>query len=158
MTYKPKVLEVLAGGTGVTTSIGPTNGSTILGGGLTTYSPTIGDGTNNFTTSTANGWYQRIGAIYYFWINVIWTSKGSAVAGTSLKVSLPIAPSGTLNFAPVIIGKNDNITAANSLAGQITGSNQFIDFVNFRSGNTSQVINVSGAGNTGNMILSGFYQ
>ena len=53
------------------------------------YTPTIGDGTYNFSTSTQDGYYVIVGNLVYFEIWLKWTSKGSATSTSSLRISLP---------------------------------------------------------------------
>lgn len=52
-----------------------------------TYTPVIGDGTNDFTLTTASGTWTMIGNLVMVDIRVVWTSKGSASGDIS--VSLP---------------------------------------------------------------------
>ncbi len=60
-----------------------------IGGIVTTgtWTPTIGDGTNDFTTTTAVGEYRKIENQYFCNIRVIWNSKGSASG--NIEISLP---------------------------------------------------------------------
>ena len=57
----------------------------------TSYTPTIGDGTHNFTGGTNTGGYYRLGPLVIVFGSVSWTGKGSAVAGSALAISLPVA-------------------------------------------------------------------
>lgn len=59
------------------------------------WTPTIGDGTNNYTAGNAYGFYTRIGNRVFVNGVVSWTSIGSA-GGGQLLISLPIAVSATL--------------------------------------------------------------
>ena len=53
----------------------------------TTWTPTLGDGTNNFTLTTAVGKYQQFGNIVKGHFNLTWSSQGSASG--DLEISLP---------------------------------------------------------------------
>ena len=56
-----------------------------------TFTPTIGDGTNDFTLSGTNGNYTRVGRLVHIHeLDVIWTSKASA-SGTIVIEGLPYA-------------------------------------------------------------------
>lgn len=60
--------------------------------GVLSYSPTIGDGTNNFVLNpaTTQGYYCVQGNIVSFQATLSWTSKGSAVGASNVVVSLPV--------------------------------------------------------------------
>lgn len=67
----------------------------VLGGGTplanyleSTYSPTIGDGTNDFTLSQSIGIVTRIGAMVHIEASMTWTDQNSA-SGNVL-ISLPV--------------------------------------------------------------------
>ncbi len=47
------------------------------------FTPTIGDGTHNFTTVNHTGYYMQVGNVVYFEIWLQWTGKGSAISGDS---------------------------------------------------------------------------
>lgn len=51
-----------------------------------TWPVTIGDGTNNFVTSTSTGQYTRIGNTYFCYVQIVWTSKGTASGGISINL------------------------------------------------------------------------
>lgn len=84
-----------------------------------TYTPTIGDGTNNFTTSTAQGRYYKIGSFYSASIEVVWSSKASAVAGSTVVISLPAASAvtdpvaGTIGYASGVSYTSGTLFCAN---------------------------------------------
>lgn len=54
-----------------------------------TFTPTLGDGTNNFTLTTADGHYTKIGDRVLGSVDCIWTSIGSAGAGQLRVGALP---------------------------------------------------------------------
>ena len=59
-----------------------------------TYTPTLGDGTNNFTLSTANGFYTKIGRKVYASFQTVWTSIGSVGAAQFQIGGFPFTASG----------------------------------------------------------------
>lgn len=62
-----------------------------VGNDLLTWVPVLGDGTSNFTLSTALGQYVRIGNVVHIWCLVSWSSKGSATG--QIRLSMPITSS-----------------------------------------------------------------
>jgi hypothetical protein len=53
------------------------------------WSPTLGDGTNAYTLSTASGLYVKLGLLVLVTVDVAWTSIGSAGAGQLRLGGLP---------------------------------------------------------------------
>lgn len=63
-----------------------------------TFTPTIGDGTNDYTTTIADGFYTRAGKLVNVSINITWSSIGSAGA-TVLRIDdLPYTTRTTANY------------------------------------------------------------
>lgn len=147
----PTFADVLLSGlsaTGAVVTDGSKNLSAVAA--ATSYTPTIGDGTNNFTTSSATGSYYKLGSLYLVHIDITWTGKGSAVAGSSLSVSLPASALGT---GAVSIGLGSGLGFLGSYIGGFTNANQII----FYGGSNAGAINnatVSQSGSTGRIILS----
>lgn len=84
-----------------------------------TWSPTIGDGTNNFAMSTQLGSYTQIGDVITFTLQIVWTTKGSAGSSSNIRISLPSAPTRSFGF---FFGKVEAMThTATSIIA--TGSN-----------------------------------
>jgi len=84
----------------------------------TSYSPTIGDGTNSFTTTTAQGVYYKLGALIFLQICLVWTGKGSATAGSAVRISLPFSigastskVAASIGYAAGVIFPDDFFTA-----------------------------------------------
>jgi hypothetical protein len=122
-----------------------------------TYSPTIGDGTNNFTTSAASGWYYRVGARTFVNINITWTGKGSASSGATVRISLPI----TSNVAPgancFSIGFINGVTSTTGAPlAFCNGGDNYIQLINFVSGSSGSSVLVSGVGTSGQLQLAGW--
>jgi hypothetical protein len=59
-------------------------------GASNSYTPTIGDGTNNFTTTTQTGYYTQVGNLVYFEIWLQWSGVGSANQSANVQISLPV--------------------------------------------------------------------
>lgn len=87
-----------------------------------TWTPTLGDGTNNYTLSIAVGDYVKVGRHCTVSVCTAWTSIGSAGAGQLRILGLPFAPGGQANnqngFA---ISTMDGIDLTAAVA-QITGN------------------------------------
>lgn len=123
---------------------------------LQTYSPTIGDGTNNFTTSSANGFFYRVGALTFVNINIAWTNKGSASAGSALMLSLPITSGASPGSNTFSLGFINGITSATQILAFANGTDSKIQFVSAISGSSATSILVSGAATSGQIQLSGW--
>ncbi len=115
-----------------------------------TYTPTIGDGTNNFTTSTATGQYYQLGHLYIVTARLVWTDKGSASSGSNLKVSLPVALGANCIRAAVTLGSQSGIsfTGSTILANAITGDSFFTPF-GFSNTGVGTAVTVSQASASG---------
>jgi len=63
----------------------------------------VGDGTNNYTLSNNDNAYTKIGDMATYWIDVDWTSIGSAGAGQLRAAGLPFTStrSGAMNWGQV---------------------------------------------------------
>jgi hypothetical protein len=97
-----------------------------------TYTPTIGDGTNNFTTTTATGQYQKIGHLYIGQIFVAWTSKGSASSGSQLRVSFPTAVGASNSRVSLALGYLSGIGFTGSqLVATASSGNSYATFFGF---------------------------
>lgn len=120
-----------------------------------TYTPTIGDGTNNFTGGTASGWYYRYGARTIVHINVSWTGKGSAGAGSVVRISLPITSGAAPGANPFTIGFTNGITSLTQLMAYVNGTDNYVQLVSFVSGSSAASILVSGMGTSGQIQLTG---
>ncbi len=121
-----------------------------------TYTPTIGDGTNNFSTSSATGYYMRVGGRTFLSVRVVWTGKGSAVAGNILRISLPFTTSSSPNRYTYSFGYVAGITSTTQLLAVTNDAENYIRFFTFVSGAAPNAVNVSGAATTGEIQLSGF--
>jgi hypothetical protein len=128
-----------------------------------TYTPTIGDGTNNFTMSNANGWYSQSGDTVNFsaWLN--WSGKGSATG--AMRISLPFSITGagfyrssvsfgsTTGLVWTVAGKDVTLIGA-----LVTGSDYVQLSGNPSDGTAGTAILCSACLTAGNVIVSGTYR
>ena len=126
------------------------------GSSLVSYSPTIGDGTNNFTMTIQNGGYCVIGPhLVWVFAHIQWTDQGSAGAGNLIQVSLPFA-----------CGSDRATIAPGYMAGFPMAASQFVYLMQsgqayltvggMSGGNTVQE-NCGPFGTSGELQLSGVY-
>lgn len=139
------------------TGVVSTNGSKALQTqtSASSYTPTIGDGTNNFTTSVALGNYYQIGPMYIFTIQLTWTSKGSAAAGSNLVVSLPATQTSSLSAA-FSVGYNSGIGFTGSTLGaRAANTASSFGFYGTSTAGVLTQVTVSQASSSGSVIVSG---
>lgn len=119
------------------------------------YTPTIGDGTHNFTTTTQKGYYQKFGNQVYFEAWLVWSSKGSASG--NLVVSLPFTNQSSrpaFNF-----GYMANITNATQILGDSeAGLTNFTVAFTSTSGGAVAPVQVSNCGASGEIQVTGTYR
>ncbi len=100
--------------------------------------------------STQSGRYYKIGSLYHVNITIVWTGKGSASAGSQIKISLPatVAAEGgaSIGFASGIGFSGSYLTAAAT-------SNVILLFGWSNAGGGANV-NVSNLGTSGEIIVS----
>ena len=126
--------------------LGPTN----------TYTPTIGDGTYAFVTSKNYGYYAKVGNLVYFSIWLQWTGKGSAAAGNTLEISLPVPP--VIPRTTFTLGFLSGVSFTTELkAGTAGGLSYFTLFNVSNSGGSGTVIPVSSCSPSGELQVSGLY-
>ncbi len=88
-----------------------------------TWTPVIGDGTNNFTTTTALGFYTLIGKLMSFDMRLTWSSIGSA-SGV-IQCTLPFSSITTTNRRstfPVTYTNGFGISTGYSVSGRSEGT------------------------------------
>ena len=139
--------------TGIITADGSSNLASITA--ASTYTPTIGDGTNSFTTSTALGRYYKIGSLYFVSINLVWTSKGSASGASAIEVLLPATCAAT-DLVAATVGYAAGITyTSGTLMCANAGNSSNVSFYSISTGGAaSPPLTVSQASTTGNIILN----
>jgi hypothetical protein len=128
-----------------------------------TYTPTIGDGTNNFTMTNAEGWYSQIGDTVHFsaWLN--WSGKGSATG--AMRISLPFNISGTSFYrSSVSFGSTTGLVwtvagkDATLIGSLVTGSNYVQLSGNPSDGAAGTTVSCNNCLSAGNVIVSGTYR
>jgi len=127
-----------------------------------TFTPTLGDGTNNYTLSFAEGSYTKIGNQVIWHALLIWTSIGSAGASQLRMGALPFTSSAVGNITySAWIGSFDGLDTTATL-NQImprVGTNSTACFFNRANDNaaaTNLAANSSSA--SGGIQLSGVYR
>ena len=121
------------------------------------YTPTIGDGTYNFSTSTQDGYYVIVGNLVYFEIWLKWTSKGSATSTSSLRISLPFTmASERVGFSlAYLVG----FTFSNELtAGANNGASYILLYNLSNSGGSPSNETVADCATSGEIQISGVYR
>jgi hypothetical protein len=127
-----------------------------------TFTPTLGDGTNNYTLITAEGHYTRIGDRIIWDSIMVWSSIGSAGAGQLRMGGLPISSSNSGTYrATATIGSFSGLdtTAAESQITAVISNNSTdvkIERANDNAAPTSLAANSSSS--TGWLFLSGTYK
>jgi hypothetical protein len=126
-------------------------------GTTNSYTPAIGNGTFNFTTTTQSGYYAKVGNLVYFEAWVIWSSKGSAASG-NLSVTLPPVPVASTRAA-FNIGYVAGVTGVSQLVAISGGGGTTvsIDIFSGITGNTTGVP-VTSCATTGEIQITGTYR
>ncbi len=121
------------------------------------YSPTIGDGTDNFTMSIQDGYYVLVGNLVYFEIRLDWTSKGSAISTSSLRISLPFTvASERVGFSLAYL---TGFTFNNQLtAGANNGASYLLLYNLSNSGGSPSNETVADCATSGEIQVSGVYR
>jgi hypothetical protein len=148
-------IDILGNANTATTA---TNSNSVTGT-FTSYTPTIGDGTNSFVTSLASGFYLDLGTVIFVNGRITWTGKGSAVAGSAVRVTLPTTINAIKNNSVSInIGNSTGISFTNvTLQGLATTGNDFFNLHSASTIGTKTIINVSGASASGDIQFNCFY-
>ncbi len=119
------------------------------------YTPTLGDGTNNFTTSSAFGNYYQIGPVNMVSVDIVWTGKGSAAAGSAFRLTLPSSP---VRQVSMTIGYAQNIGFTGSyLVASAAGGTNAIFFAGTSNAGVETSVTVGQVGATGRLTATIFY-
>jgi hypothetical protein len=121
------------------------------------WTPTIGDGTINFITSSATGNYKVVGGICHFSLRVVWTGKNSASGGEILRVSLPVAADESWGVPSYAIGKFSGIPFDKTLVSNSPIGLQAAVFYDI-DGSVNAIVPVSSAASSGDVTISGSYE
>lgn len=124
-----------------------------------TYTPTLGDGTNNYTLTTAEGTYTKIGRVVIWHAVCVWNSIGSATS-SQLRVSIPVTAGSAPTYASAAIGAVsglDTTATENQLLARVPASAAYCEFVrvNDNAGATSLAAN--GSSSSGSIAVGGVY-
>lgn len=120
------------------------------------YTPTIGDGTNNFTTSVAVGSYYKIGHLYLYNIQITWTSKGSASG--AVRISLPGTIGASNTRVSSAIGYANGIGFTGSyLTAQASNGTAYSTLFGFSNTGVSTSVAAASLSTSGEIQLSGHF-
>lgn len=131
--------------------------------GPSTFTPTIGDGSNNFVLNGAAtaGYYSVIGNMVFYQASINWTSKGSAIAGQNVVIGLPV-PCLSAGSAIPIVGTSafgDLAAGANTIVmGHVQIGTRFaqLDYYNTSTQATGLVL-VSMMSAASGLNIQGWY-
>lgn len=126
-----------------------------LGNYLRSYTPTLGDGTNNFSMTGVSGHYVLIGNTINFWIRFNWSSKGSASG--AIVASLPVAVSSSIPNPSFTIGYTDGITFNSGISAFGTASSSNISLFTLTTGSFGVSLTDADFTATGYLLISGSY-
>jgi hypothetical protein len=123
-------------------------------GATNAYTPTIGNGSANFITSIASGYYAKMGNLVYFETWLTWYSKGSASSG-NLVVSLPFQVASAR--AVYSIGYVDGINYSGQMVPISSGGTSQITIFSVSSGGPT-AIPVTSCAASGEIQVTGWYR
>lgn len=126
-----------------------------VGNLLSTWTPVMGDGTNNFTLTTAKGTYTRIGNFIEFWVQVVWTSIGSA-SGV-IQITLPTTLSASMAPPSFSIGFSNGVTATGGVLTNAAAGTSQILFYDYVSGSAALALTNTAFAASGELQISGSY-
>jgi len=126
-------------------------------GTTNSYTPVIGNGTFNFTTTTHSGYYAKVGNLVYFEAWLVWSGKGSAASG-NLSVTLPPVPVASPRAA-FNIGYVTGVTGVSQLVAITDGGGTSVSIDSF-SGTTGSTtgVPVTSCATTGEIQITGTYR
>lgn len=119
-----------------------------------TFTPTLGDGTNNFTLSRATGLYTKNGNIVRIDADVIWTDIGSAGAGQLRISGLPFAGNAD-TIGAASFGLTSGLDVPSQVVGYVVGS--VVLFARLNDNASFTVLNANASSATGRISLSAVY-
>lgn len=132
------------------------SGSVALTNAFSSYTPTIGDGTNNFTGVSAQGFYTTVGPLTFFEAYISWTGKGSASG--NLRISLPSTINAAIARWPFTLGMANGIgiTTQRSLSASGDPGVNYAWILKNTTG-TGAVLQISECATAGEVQVSGWY-
>jgi hypothetical protein len=125
-----------------------------------TWTPTLGDGTNNFTMSSQFGDYCRMGGLVFLNGRLSWSSKGSASG--SIRLSMPFAKESSWNNSAIQFTFMDGISTSNvQIGAQFPGTTDYVNFYGSDTTTSFKAIDVLVVGDydtSGQIHFNGFYR
>jgi len=126
-----------------------------------TFTPTLGDGTNNYTLTTAVGYYIKIGRLVFASFYCIWSSIGSAGAGQLRMGALPFTSQNVGNdrFGAALssISGFDLTATLNPIVAQTGGNQTIISFSRLNDNAAPTALPANGSSATGEVAGSIVY-
>lgn len=127
-----------------------------------TWTPVISDGTNNYTLSVAQGYYNLIGDVVFVFFKTTWTSIGSAGGGQLQMSGLPLTSANVANFrAGVSLSYVDGVDTTgteNQIVGAIAPNTTVILFTRVNDNATPTNIAANTSSSSGALDGSAFYR
>lgn len=129
--------------------------SYVTGGSVTV---TLGDGTNNFTMTTATLTYTKIANIVFFAVNCVWTSIGSAGASQLRITGLPIAiTAGGGSFTFSTVDGLDTVGGTRFITPYFGDLPTILAFRTSTDNAASAALAANSCSATGKIVGAGFY-
>ena len=120
------------------------------------YTPTLGDGTNNFTLTTASCTYYLISSFVIVNMRVVWSSIGSATGG--LRLALPATVGTSTQRASCTIGFANGVGfTGNTLTATASSLTQYATFYGISTSGVVTQVNASACASTGEIHLHAAY-
>src|SRR5262245_31782546 len=134
------------------------NGKQVVG----VWSPTLGDGTNNYTLTTASGLYVKLGVLVFVTVDLTWTSIGSAGAGQLRISGLPFVAANVSGNVPGFVFANysglDTTAAENTILASGSPNSATILFRRVSDNASSVALAANSSSGTGAISGSTVYQ
>jgi len=125
-----------------------------------TFTPVIGDGTNNYTLSAASGFYARSGKLITVSVRVTWSSIGSA-SGILRLDGLPYNGANISNYrAGVSLSDVSGIdtSGGKQIIGRLTANTDYIQFYLINDNSSRSNVLSENSSSAGTLDLSISYQ
>jgi hypothetical protein len=121
------------------------------------YTPVIGDGTQNFNGVTQTGYYIKEGNLVHVEIWLTWNGKGTAQAGSTLEISLPFAV-GPTRRAIFTVGWVNGLTFSHQLVAGMNTGQSIVQLFDLNSGTGPTTLTVGSCASIGEIQPSGYYR
>jgi len=127
-----------------------------------TFTPTLGDGTNNYTLSIAIGSYTKTGDTVHAHVTAVWSSIGSAGAAQLRVGAMPFTSISTANYrfgvAWASVSGLDTTATLNQITGLMLNSATTVGFERANDNAASTALAANGSSASGWMMLSITYK